>query len=166
MTIAASEIMTSKLVSAPARLPWREAYQLMEERRLQQIPVTDDQHHIIGVLEKKALSPAILSPPPQSLSIGANAVAEDLMTPPEIVRSETPLRTVILLMLQKKISCVLIADASSEVVGLLSTDDLLWYLAHLLKDESAAKSFFSSHFSASQIQTIGEISRELAEIGI
>lgn len=154
MDVSTSEVMTSKLVSIPAKTPLHEAYEIMEEKRIKQIPVVDDSDRVIGVLEKKAVELRGLPP---------DVYAEDFLSTPEVVSNETPLRTVILQMLQKKISYVLIVNPESEVVGIVSTDDLLWYLAHLLREQPAES---KPLFSAKQIQTIGEISRELAEMGI
>jgi hypothetical protein len=65
-------------------------------------------------------------------------------------------------MLERQLSHVLVVNKRNDIVGIVTTDDLLWHLAHLLYERKNHRAFFH----ADQIETIGEISRELAEMGI
>jgi CBS domain containing-hemolysin-like protein len=85
-----------------------------------------------------------------------------MSAPVHFVSENTPLRRAIFLMLQLKISCLLISDASDNAVGIITTDDLLWHLSHLLADEEDEH----SRVSYQTQQTIGEVAKELAQMGI
>jgi hypothetical protein len=66
-------------------------------------------------------------------------------------------------MLENKISSLLIADENEHAVGIVTTDDLLFYLAHLL-DENKEKRFSVS--SLLDLQTVGEAARQISNAGI
>jgi len=156
-TSQTTEVMTRKLFSIPAATSLHDAYELMKEKRIHQIPVVDKKDHVIGVLEEKNLD---------ALDIDDIFRVEDFVSPTHSVTEDTPLRSVVLFMLERKLSYVLISSEKGDVIGIVTTDDLLWYLAHLLNDKPNNKSNRKSFLNADQIQTIGEISRELAEMGI
>lgn len=86
-----------------------------------------------------------------------------MSTPVQFVLDETPLRKAIFQILESKISCLLVADSSDEIVGIVTTDDLLWHLSHLLLDETDPAPALIGFRTK---QTIGEIASELSEIGI
>ena len=67
------------------------------------------------------------------------------------------------MMIEKKISSVLITDSADEVVGIVTTDDILWHLAHLLSSESNE---FSWKSKTPDIQTIGALANSLSAAGI
>lgn len=148
-----TEVMTNKLFSIRAATPLHDAYEMMKEKRIHQIPVVDNKDHVIGVLEEKNLD---------ALDIDDMFQVEDFVSPTHSIREETPLRSVIFYMLERRLSYVLVTNNKNDVTGIVTTDDLMWYLSHLLYEKQNNKSFFN----AGQIQTIGEISRELAEMGI
>jgi CBS domain-containing protein len=66
-------------------------------------------------------------------------------------------------MLEKKISSLLITNSKEEVVGILTTDDLLYHLATLLKDEETSHEPF---VNVTKLQTVGEVANELSLMGI
>jgi signal-transduction protein with cAMP-binding, CBS, and nucleotidyltransferase domain len=85
-----------------------------------------------------------------------------LMTSPvECIDMNMPLRGAIMHMLQKKISSLLIVDAEEMVVGIVTTDDILWHLAHLLNDEGT-----HLKMALPDVQTIGEVANQVASTGI
>jgi CBS domain-containing protein len=56
---------------------------------------------------------------------GAAAVAEVMRTDPITVKPETPLSTAITEMLNRRINCLPVIDAEAQVVGILTSTDLL-----------------------------------------
>lgn len=147
------EVMTAQILSIHATTPLHDAYEMMRDHRVHQLPVVDNRDRVIGVLEDKNLD---------TEDINGVFKAADFVSPTHTVKEETPLRTVIFYMLERHLTYVLITGRKNNVIGIVTTEDLLWYLAHMLHEKESHKSFFS----ADRIQTIGEISRELSEMGI
>ena len=81
----------------------------------------------------------------------------------EYIDSNVPLRQAILKMLEKKISSLLVSTSDETIVGIITTDDLLWHLARLLAYEKEDKGHF---VTAMQLQTVGEIANQAATAGL
>lgn len=138
------------------------AKEIMQERRIRHLPVINEANDIIGIVSRQDLTDISKF---QELPVDIFA-----SSPVVHVHSATPLREVTLKMLEKKISCVLVTDEHNEVTGIITTDDLLFHLAELLRDsknEVVGKSVSSdSIFSMNSLMTLGEFSRKLSDIGI
>ena len=150
--------MKSNLICINCHAPLYEAKALMKEHRIRHLPVTNHKNEIIGIFTERDL-------------IGTDRFQE---LPVELFASkhieyfsfETPLRTVALKMLEKKISCVLLTDEKKEVSGILTTDDLIFHLAELLRKEDNHDKWIDKFQTLPLIETVGELSRKLADIGI
>ena len=147
------DIMTTQLVTIPVGSWLSAAVELMSEKRIRHLPVVDPSGKIVGILSWRDFS---------HLENIPFRVEHFMKSPVEYVSEETPLRSAIFHMLEKKISALLTADESGRAVGVVTTDDLLWYLAHLLEKESTQHPF-SSIFS---LRTLGEIANQLNLAGI
>lgn len=154
MITSIQSVMTRKLITVPMDQSLLEAAELMKERRLRHLPVTNAKGEIVGLLSQADLQFAM---EPE------NEKVENLMSGPiDFVEQDLPLRQAILLMLQKRIPCLFVVDEKKNTVGIVTTDDLLWHLAHLLAEETEEKPLLG----ARERQTIGEIAHELSLMGI
>ncbi len=148
-------IMTQKIITVPMGTSMGAANKLMKEKRIRHLPVIDDQERVIGIVSKKDF---IYLDEPDEINV------ECLMsTPVYHVDQNTNLRSAILKMLEKKISCLLVADSEDQAVGIVTTDDMLWYLAHLLNEEETHK---KSILDATKLLRVGEIAQKVANAGI
>jgi acetoin utilization protein AcuB len=154
MITSVKKIMTQNLITVPMGTNLFEASELMKEKRIRHLPVVDSNDDLVGIISQRDLHYV-----PDSKNL---AVELMMSAPVHFVSENTPLRRAIFLMLQLKISCLLISDASDNAVGIITTDDLLWHLSHLLADEEDEH----SRVSYQTQQTIGEVAKELAQIGI
>lgn len=155
MVTPITRVMTENVVSVPVGTNLYEAHQLMKQKKLRHLPVIDIDDKVIGIISNRDIN---LVEDSKNLSV------EILMSSSvQFVDYNTPLRSVILLMLEKKISSILIADSAGKVVGIVTTDDLLWHLAHLLSNESQHRSWKSN---VPDVQTIGAFANSLAAAGI
>ena len=147
--------MTRKIVCVPVGTSLFEAHELMAEKRIRHLPVIDEEDNLIGILSQRDLNYV-----PDS----KNLTVEMMMNAPvECIDESMSLRKAIFVMLEKKISSLIILNSQSEVTGIVTTDDLLWYLAHLLAEETEANKAF---VSVADRQTVGEIANELSNVGI
>lgn len=152
--LTVTNAMSPTLISIHHRALIAEARELMAEKRIRHLPVLDDHGDILGMIAERDLL---------HLEDVDGLTVEMLMsTPVHAVNAATPLRTAVFKMLEKKISCLLIADDDDEVVGLITTDDLLWYLTHLLIDEDEDLSLENVF----NIQTASRVGQQIADMGI
>ncbi|MBS1970370.1 MAG: CBS domain-containing protein [Bdellovibrionales bacterium] len=148
-------IMTKDLMTIPAGSPVSKAWEIMEERKFRHLPVVNGNEQVIGILSQRDLN---FIKNPEVIPV------EYIMSAPVMfVDQNTPLRSAIFRMLEGKISSLLIANENQQAVGIVTTDDLLFYLAHLL-DENKEQRFSVS--SLLDLQTIGEAARQISNAGI
>jgi len=126
-----------------------------EKKRIRHLPVIDEMDDVVGIISHRDLS---------AIPNSKNIPVEMMMSAPvEFVSEDVPLRQAVFLMLQKKISSLLISDEQDNAIGIITTDDLLWYLSHLLADETDEA---LKLLPARTQQTIGTIANEISEMGI
>jgi len=155
MSSSIKAVMTKNIKTIPVGTTWQQANEVMVESRIRHLPVVDDSGVVIGVLSQKDL---LLADGIQELPI------EFFMSAPvQALEETTPLKQAIYKMLEMKISCLLITDKSDEVLGIVTTDDLLWFLARQLEEADKKE---APLFNVLSLQTLGEVSRMLAEVGI
>jgi CBS domain-containing protein len=148
-------LMSTKLITTTVGTPLSEAYRLMEQKRIRHLPVLNGSDEIIGILSQRDLG---------FIKNQENIPVEYAMSAPVVhVDQNAPLRSAIFKMLELKISSLLIADQESNVLGIITTDDLLWYLSSLLEDPKENNFSLSSLFD---LRTVGEAARMLSNAGV
>lgn len=147
-------IMSKKVKTISGAAKLQEAYALMQELRVRHLPVLNDDGDVFGVISYKNLitNKSTLSMPVELF----------MSTPVAEVHESTSVKKAIFKMLEQKISSLLITNDDNEVVGIVTTDDLLWELASQLKDDDDS----SSSVFDKGLQTVGEIARMLSQAGI
>jgi acetoin utilization protein AcuB len=134
-----------------------EAQNLMSEKRIRHLPVIDKQNKIISMLSQHDLTGVAKF---RDLPVDLFA-----SSPVEYVTTDTPLSSVALVMLQKKISSVLLANSENQAVGIITTDDMLFQFSQLLK-EKEEKGQSTDWDQAKILTTAGEFFKKLSDIGI
>ncbi len=151
MSQATHDIMSKKLVTIPMSTTASKALQVMEECRIRHLPVVDEMSDVVGVVTKQDL-------------VDSELFVELFMSSPvEYLDQGTPLQRVIFRMLEKKISCILVGNDKEDAIGIVTTSDLLWYLAYLLGKETEEH---QTLWNIVNLRTIGDVTRSLADIGI
>ena len=133
-----------------------EARALMKEKRIRHLPVTDSENRIIGMLSKSDLTDVMKF---EDLPVELFSTR-----PVEWVLPESPLWCVANIMVEKKISAVLVCNKDSEAVGILTSSDLLFQFSKILKEKE--KTGFGGWTQLNTLSTVGEFFKELADIGI
>lgn len=127
MTTLAKKIMTKKIYTVPMGTSLFEANELMKEKRIRHLPVIDELDDVVGVISQRDLN---------AIPDSKNIPVELMMSRPvEYIRETESLRHAVFALLQKKISSLLVTNEIDDVVGILTTDDVLWFVAHMLADE-------------------------------
>ena len=149
------KIMTQELIRIRKRSSLQEAYKLMKKNQIRHLPVDDEFGQISGVISLKDLSDL-----PQVDDIPVEFI---MNTAIEFSSENLSLKEAIHKMLRLKVSCLLLTNEKNEASGIITTDDLLAYLAILLLDE---KEPIHPVLSAMSLETIGKVADSLATIGI
>lgn len=153
MNNTTKDIMSPKLVTVTVGTTLAEAEEVMTENRFRHLPVIDDDGIIVGVLSQRDYS--------KLNDLDRLTVEYFMNAPVEYVSQDLPIRNAVFKMLENKISSLVVADNNDVAVGIVTTDDLLWHLAHLLKNDD-------SHGSKllPVTETIGELATTLSNSGI
>ena len=120
-----SEIMTRDLTVVPADLDVRSVPDLFAQHRIGCIPVVDDQGRPIGVITKSDVVMRLVLPghePPR--------IAAELMLPITIaVNERSTIAQAAALMASENVHHLLVVDLSGRLVGLVTTLDIVRWLA-------------------------------------
>ena len=154
MTTKAKDIMSKNIVTIPVGTPLIEAFALMKEKRIRHLPVLDDNDEIVGILSQRDFH--------FGLDLSKFRVEHMMSVPVANVLQDAPLKEAILLMLSKKISSLIVLDENDYVVGIMTTDDILYHLASHLKEERSPV----SEFLTDSAQTVGRVLHTIAQTGI
>jgi CBS domain-containing protein len=154
MATLARDIMTNKIMMIPVGQSLADAMDLMTEKRIRHLPVVDTESRIVGILSLKDFS--------NVEDLESQKVEIYMSKPIEWVAQDMPLRSAIMRMLEKKISALLVANPKHELVGIVTTDDLLWLLAQSL-EKSDKKHSLSTVLD---IESLDEIAHQIAQTGI
>jgi len=149
------KIITTHLLVMPTGSSLCEAQSLMTEKRIRHLPIVNDSGEIIGVLTQNSL---------YHLEIMKNLKVDDVMSTKILtINQNTPLRVAIFKFLENKTSSLLVIDQNRTVIGIMTTDDLLWHLSTLLEDAGHKRFSFSSLFD---MQTVGEVAKHVATLAL
>ncbi len=156
MGLKALDIMTRNLITVSDETSLLKTLDLMSEHRIRHMPVVDKHLKVVGIVSQRDLHmsfPAIFD--------ASEAPIKLFMTSPvKYLAQETPIRNVIFKLLENKISSVMVGNDQDDAVGIITTDDILWFFAEALKDESEKNRSFWDFASK---QTIGELTRKLSD---
>lgn len=128
MKMALKDHMTRQLITINRNATSGEAHRLMTNYWIRHLPVVDEaEEYIIGMVSEKDLLTAATP----------NVSVEKIMsTPLKTFSMDTSVRTVVDAMIEEKISAFLITK-EDEVVGIVTSEDMLVLLDQLLKQEGS-----------------------------
>lgn len=156
MTTPIKNIMSTGLIHVAKGSSSHEAFRLMKKNNIRHLPVQDENGHVTGVISQRDLNslPAADDPPVEFIMNCSVEYADQNLSLKEAIHT----------MLKHKASCLLITNENKHPVGIVTTDDLLAYLAHLLTADEKEQNH--PVFSAMDLQTIGKVADSLSIIGI
>lgn len=159
MRTPVEKVMTSDLLTVPTGTSLFEAHELMITRGIRHLPVKDSNGNIAGILSLKDLAGAA-----DSVDLTVDMV---MSSPVLSVHQTNSLRQAVLKMLDHHISSLLVTNDEDEPLGIVTTEDLLWFLAHEQeKEETETEAKERPFLSAMDRQTIGQVAHQLSLMGI
>jgi CBS domain-containing protein len=151
--------MSKKLITVKWNETLSEAFRLMEEYNIRHLPVLDAYDHLVGILSNRDLQRAMN---PQRPGFAEGCLVSDFMSWPTITIDEnTPIKQVAEGMIDEKISALLVTSGQSNIVGIVTSEDLLRYLAASL-EEGKSKTLKNIQYWP----VVGEIIKEAEAAGI
>lgn len=122
--------MTHNLVTINKHATAEEAYKLMVTSWIRHLPVVDDSgEYIVGMLSDRDL---LRSPHPKT------PIFELMSSPVKTFDVETPVKTVVQAMIDGKVSAFIITG-KEEIVGIVTSEDMLILLSKALEEEQSPK---------------------------
>lgn len=123
--------MTTSLVSIRWDRPVAEAQVLMEENRIRHLPVVDAEGQLTGILSDRDVNRAMS--PRRPVFLEGQTVSHFMSWPAMTVDEEAPLADLAEGMVDEKVSAFLVTRGGREVVGIVTSEDLLRLLHSILK---------------------------------
>jgi CBS domain-containing protein len=157
----AADIMTKELVTIRAGQTVDEARGLMSRHNVRHLPVVGEEGLVIGIVSEsdvlRALNPSWPGFEPKM------RVADLMSWPALTVDEQEPLRNIVQGMVEEKVSALLVTRSGNEVIGIMTSADLLELLAKLLP-ETTESSFLLRNLPYTPI--VHEALREMGSAGI
>ena len=130
MTYLTGKVMTGKLISVLEDHDIITGESLMRTYKIRHLPVVNTDNELSGILSIRDVIKA---------KDKTNSVKSVMTTPVRTVKKTANIKAVIEIMLKYKISAVLVAD-QTDIVGIVTTDDLLKLLHQVLEDSENLES--------------------------
>jgi CBS domain-containing protein len=124
MTFLTNSIMSAGLISISEDRDLKTAESLMKINKIRHLPVVNEENELSGILSSKDLAKA------HNKDVAIKTV---MTSPVRVVKKNANIKVVIELMLKHKICSVLVSN-EEDIVGIVTTDDLLKLLAKVIDD--------------------------------
>ena len=133
----AKGLMTKKLITVKAETPMQKAYDVMKKNNIRHLPVVDMNGRLVGMISDRDLKLAThikkISEIETELTFDPKDMVEDYMSwPVQTVDEKTPLDQVAQMMVEEKVSALIVNAPNHYMKGIITTDDLLLYLVEIL----------------------------------
>lgn len=125
--------MSRPVVTVGPGTSLREAWELVRSRDFRHLPVVDG-GRLVGILSDRDLrdaAPSSLESRPETVTFDRTPVRYVMMTPVETVGAGEPVEEAAALMLDRKVSALPVVNDQGDLVGIVTTSDLLRHLAEL-----------------------------------
>ena len=156
-------VMSKEIIAVRVTDTLVESYDLMRSYSIRHLPVVDKAGKVVGIISDRDFKRALIGDCESELFPYGSIVSDYMQSPVRQVDFNTSLSQVIEIMIDEKISCVLVTE-EGRVAGIISHEDLLRLLDEkILAPQSGILEKFNNWFSKTPI---GDISQRIAGIGI
>ena len=128
--------MSANLISISEDRDIETADGVMRVNKIRHLPVVNSNNELSGIISTKDVAAA---------ADRRKSIKSIMTTPVRIVKKNTNVKTVIEIMLKHKICSVLVAN-EEDVVGIITTDDLLKLLAQVIEEGASLQNVDVSTF--------------------
>jgi acetoin utilization protein AcuB len=130
-------LMTKKLITVSADTPMQKAYELVKKNNIRHLPVVDLNARLVGMISDRDLKLAThlnkVGEIETELSFAPKEMVEDYMSWPVLtVDEKTPLDQVAQMMVDERVSALIVNAPNHYMKGIITTEDLLLYLVEII----------------------------------
>ncbi len=159
-----SEIMSTKLVTIQADDSLDKGYTLLKKNKIRHLPVLNKENRIVGVISERNFQRGMNTYESKKFDFDTDKTIADYMSKNiHFVEPETDVSKVIQLMIEEKISSVIILK-TGVLLGVVTTEDLLFFLKTFTEPDQ--KNTLKSAIEKFYRKPIDEIAFRLAELGV
>jgi CBS domain-containing protein len=119
------ELMTRRVITVQQDMPVAQAWQLIAQRRIGQLPVLDGMGMLVGMLLRADLLRPELLGVGETLALAERLVGDVMWSPVPGVSPDTDIRRVAQVLLDTQLPGLPVADDQGQVVGFISRSDIL-----------------------------------------
>lgn len=171
MSIKVEQIMCEDIVTAHWTEDLGSAYKKMSRLGIRHLPVVDDRGELVGIISDRDFQRAMRTDTSYDSNyvmraeFEAEALVRDYMSQPvKSVDESTDVKTVAHMMIEQKISAVLVINDDYKMVGIVTHEDLLQVLVDILDDR--VETTFDEVESLAYNSPIGAVATSLSQAGI
>jgi acetoin utilization protein AcuB len=146
-----TENMTKDLITIRWNRSMGEAAELMEKNRIRHLPVVDESGVVVGILSDRDVARSMDPARPECLE--EKSVSDGMTWPALTVDEELPIYQVAEGMVDEKVSAFLVTRGK-QIVGIVTSEDLIKLLAKLTKPDSRAKNYLYSPLVKEALQEL------------
>lgn len=173
MKIQLSEAMSKRVYTVTPDMSVMAAHEYLVERRVRHLVVITPERQVVGIMSDRDFQRAMQTNVNRS---GAVHVVGEGFHPDHQVRDfmswgvhtlheKEGVKQAALKMLELKISSLVIVNDQQEVVGFMTTDDLLWVLTKIIEDDD--DSAFLENLKAQILNSpLGSMMNSISQAGI
>lgn len=136
MSKSVHDIMTSHPHTVFVTDSVESAYRKLKQYHVRHLPVVDGQGKLVGIMSERDFQRIMIREKSgvgeETYSFDSREIVEDVMSwPVQAIGEGTPIKTAARLMLQDKLSALVITSFENRPKGIVTTDDFLHYLIEL-----------------------------------
>jgi acetoin utilization protein AcuB len=142
MKVQITETMSKKVFTVPPDMGISEAYEFLLSCRVRHLVVIDGDNHVVGIISDRDFQRAMHSNIEQAGPIQVvseyfkldQRVRDFMSANVQFLGEDESLKQAAMKMLETKISSLVVINQSHQMVGFITSDDLLWALVKLIDD--------------------------------
>ncbi len=141
----ARSLMTKKIVKIKSDMPIQHAYDEMKEQGIRHLPVIDQAGKLVGMLSdrdvQRAINVKMINEIEQEMTFNPHDTVEDYMSwPVQSVDENISITEITKMMIEFKVSAMVVSGPNQYIKGIITTEDLLKYLLELLGTSEMTRS--------------------------
>lgn len=142
--LKANGLMTKNLIGLLPGASMLEAFRIMHVKEIRHLPVFDSERKLVGILSDRDVIKAMSV---EGTRPAQEPVSKYMTSPVKVVDMNSPLSEVLSLMIENKISAVMVNN-KNDFVGILTTEDLMKsFTVFLAQNEEHARRPISFFFN-------------------
>ncbi len=144
-------LMHKKVITIKPEESLSTAYKIMKDKNIRHLPVVDINLRPIGILSDRDIQRAMVNKKISEFQIeshlpGDITVSDFMSWPVYTISHETSLSHAAKILIQQKVSCLVVENSNGQICGILTTEDLLGHLLDMIQQDEKKLYLPLSHY--------------------